>query len=106
VSAADTDGDGYGELVIGESMWTRPGNACDFGKVDGCNVGAVFTVAGPLGGSVDLMMQADRIEGGQYSQRLGNFVHAGDDFDGDGPADLVIADFMSGGGVHLLFGMR
>jgi hypothetical protein len=106
VSAADTDGDGYGELVIGESMWTRPGNACDFGKVDGCNVGAVFTVAGPLGGSVDLMMQADRIEGGQYSQRLGNFVHAGDDFDGDGLADLVIADFMSGGGVHLLFGMR
>ncbi len=107
VSAADTDGDGYGELVIGESMWTRPGNACDFGKVDGCNVGAVFTVAGPLGGSVDLMVQADRIEGPQTDGRLGQHVHAGDDFDGDGLADLIIsAGYIDGGGVHLLFGMR
>jgi hypothetical protein len=106
VSAADRDADGYGELVIGEGSWTRAGSACDFGKQDGCNVGAVFTVAGPLGGHVDLMVEADRIEGPAQDGRLGQFVHAPDDLDGDGLADLVISKGSSTGSLYLLYGMR
>jgi len=76
VSAADWNGDGLGDLLIGDAV------------ADGYQ-GAVFGLLGPLSGSTAVASaSAFQISGEQFYQ-IGNAVAAGD-LDGDGYTDLLL----------------
>jgi hypothetical protein len=76
--AADLDGDGVAELVVGAPTW--PENA---------GQGAVYIWEGPLAGEMDPEDAPGRLEGEEEGDQAGSAVIAAD-LDGDGASELVI----------------
>ncbi len=76
----DLDGDGAGEIVV---VAEQAAEAAGAG-------GAVYTVDGPVYGTVDLVGSSPRVEGEEDRENVGHAVAAGD-LDGDGAPDLLVA---------------
>ena len=80
LAAADLDGDGADDLVIGAPN-ARSGSAA---------VGIAYVIAGPLSGSVDLSSAGVELRGATTGERVGYAVAAAGDTDGDGQVELIV----------------
>ncbi|MCK6531226.1 FG-GAP-like repeat-containing protein [Myxococcota bacterium] len=78
--AGDTDGDGYGDLLIG-APWQNDA---------GSYAGAAYLVRGPVSGSVGLGAATTRIYSPESNWELGTGVVGPGDVDGDGLDDILI----------------
>ena len=93
---ADVDGDGKDNAIVGAPL-------------AGSDAGAVYVVAGPATGTVDLGSVATVIEGTSIEQQVMDDIAAGD-LDLDGIADLVVgasqddAAAMNAGAAWLFYG--
>jgi hypothetical protein len=81
IAAADLDGDGLGDFVIGAAS----------GDAGGSGAGTVYFVSGPLTANLDLSRADALLTGESASDVAGSDVDASGDVDGDGIRDLLIA---------------
>ncbi len=96
----DTDGDGYGDLLIGAPL------------ADGIGVdsGVAYLVRGPVSGTLSLSAADATFAGEEADDQAGRVVAAAGDVDGDGEMDLLIgaysADpgFNNAGAAYLMYG--
>ncbi len=79
-AAGDIDGDGFADLLLASS---RQGAGGD-------QAGAIWRLAGPLTGSIDLAAQPGKWRGDSPEDRAGVALHGAGDLDGDGLLDLVV----------------
>jgi len=93
----DWDGDGYGDLAIGNQYFVdeedRADPDCFSWGINFCYRGAVFLVAGPQeAGWYDLETQADRVTGPDEGVGFPWTLDGGSDVDADGFPDLVLGN--------------
>lgn len=75
----DSDGDGYGDLLVGAYGSGTRGQ------------GAVYVVRGPVTDATALANVPDRLLGSRENEALGYAVDGGGDVNGDGRGDLVVS---------------
>ncbi len=97
LGAADLDGDGYAEIVIGSYRHNK-------------DSGVVYVFSGPLTGEHDAIDASARIDPEDTEDQLGRAVCPAGDTDGDGYDDLLIAapdadsSTIDSGAVYLVLG--
>lgn len=92
--AADLDGDGYSDLLIGGPART----SYDGG---GCGVGHAWLVRGPLDGAMALSEADGIFESVTGTDCMGHGVGLGGDLTGDGQADLLVGAPSLNDGAHV-----
>ncbi|MEN0064227.1 MAG: hypothetical protein AAGA48_18900 [Myxococcota bacterium] len=87
VAGSDVTGDGVPDVIVG-----APSNGAG-----GTDAGAVYVVAGPVAGSIDLTNADAKLIGENADDRVGASIAAAGDVNGDGFNDLLIGGWFFGG---------
>ena len=95
IVAADYDGDGQRDLIIGDSSASLPDTAT--------NSGLVFAYTGPLAGDLSSLDAWTTWYWDDFAASLGRSV-AADDIDGDGQIDVLMSSAVGEGVVFLQLG--
>lgn len=88
LSVGDINGDGYEDLLLGDSAWAEWGEADD-GK--DAAYGRAYILYGPITANLNLNSDNDAtIDGGSRTRWIADSVASGGDLDGDGFDEIVI----------------